>query len=121
MVTQERSENNTFAALAHPARRQILDLLVLSPGASLHWIASHFNFTRIAAMKHLSKLEEAGLVISEKEGRERLHYFNPVPIQQIYDRWTDRYSAFWSGHLVDLAERVETKAEERARSAKKRA
>ena len=56
-----------FAALAHPGRRRMLDLLVQAPGCSVKWMASHFDVSRIAVMKHLGVLEEAGLVISEKE------------------------------------------------------
>ena len=109
-MKQTDTQDNVFSALAHPARRRILDLLVQSPGASVKWIASNFKFSRIAAMKHLTALETAGLVLSEKHGRTRKLFFNPVPIQQIYDRWTDDYSSFWAGHLADIQTRVETRA-----------
>jgi DNA-binding transcriptional ArsR family regulator len=99
--------DSTFTALAHPARRRMLDLLVTSPGCSVKWITSHFEFTRIAAMKHLGVLEDAGLVISEKKGRTRQLYFNSVPIQQIHDRWTSQYGAFWAERLTDVKTRVE--------------
>jgi len=101
--------DSAFAALAHPARRRMLDLLVQAPGCSVKWITSHFEFSRIAAMKHLSVLEEAGLLISEKQGRTRQLYFNPVPIQQIYDRWTSQYGSFWAERLTDVKERVEAR------------
>ncbi len=91
----------------------MLDLLMQAPGASVSAIASHFEFSRIAAMKHLASLEAAGLVISEKEGRTRRLYFNPVPIQQIYDRWTTRYSAFWAGRLTDIQANVEARTRKR--------
>jgi len=99
-----------FAALAHPARRRVLDLLVMRPGMTVKAVASHFDISRIAVMKHLATLESAGLVLSEKEGRERRLFFNPVPIQQIYDRWTDQYSSFWAGRLVDIQSRVQEAA-----------
>ena len=99
-----------FAALAHPARRRMLDLLVQAPGASVTAIASHFEFSRIAVMKHLKALEAADLVISEKSGRTRRLYFNPIPIQRIYDRWTDQYSSFWAGRIADIQARVEQRA-----------
>ncbi len=102
-----------FSALAHAARRRILDLLVEAPGASVKAIASHFPFSRIATLKHLKVLEEAGLLLSEKEGRTRRLYFNPIPIQQIYERWTDDYSAFWSGRMTDLQARVEARETKR--------
>ena len=102
-----------FSALAHPARRRIIDLLVQVPGCSVKWIASNFEFSRIAAMKHLTALEQAGLVLSEKHGRTRRLFFNPVPIQQIYDRWTDNYSSFWAGHMTDIQTRVEASTNRR--------
>jgi len=101
-----------FAALAHPVRRRILDLLVQAPECSVKWIASHFPCSRVAVMKHLSVLEDAGLVIGEKEGRTRRLWFNSVPIQQIYDRWTTQYGSFWSERLADVQARVEARAAE---------
>ena len=99
-----------FAALAHASRRRILDLLMESPGMTVGALASHFDTSRIAVIKHLRVLEAVELVLSKREGRTRRLFFNPVPIQAIYDRWTDRYSAFWSGRLVDVKERVESRA-----------
>lgn len=107
------SPDLVFAALAHPARRRMLDLLVQVPGASVKAIASHFEFSRIATMKHLDTLEAAGLLLSEKEGRTRRLWFNPIPIQQIYDRWTTQYSAFWSGRMADIQARVEARSASR--------
>jgi len=97
-----------FSALANPIRRRVLDLLVTSPGMTVKAVASHFDISRIAVMKHLAKLEAAELVLSEKQGRERRLFFNPVPIQQIYDRWTDQYASFWAGHMTDIQSRVES-------------
>jgi len=97
-----------FAALAHPVRRRVLDLLVITPGMSVRAMASHFDISRIAVMKHLSTLESADLILSEKRGRERHLFFNPIPIQQIYDRWTDQYASFWAGHMTDIQSRVES-------------
>ena len=73
-------------------------------------IASHFDFSRIAVMKHL-----AGLAISEKEGRTRQLWFNPVPIQQVYDRWTSQYGSFWAERLTDVKGRVEARSGRRKR------
>lgn len=106
-------EDLVFAALAHPARRRMLDLLVQFPGMAVAAIASHFEFSRIAAMKHLATLEAADLLLSEKRGRTRRLYFNPIPIQRIYDRWTTQYSAFWAGHMADIQGRVEARAARR--------
>lgn len=100
----------TLAALANHTRRQILDLLTDHPGMTVKAVASHFPVSRIAVMKHLGVLEAADLVISQKRGRERHLFFNPVPIQQIYDRWTDQYSAFWASRMTDIQARVEAAA-----------
>ena len=110
MKLESDSLDSVFAALAHPARRRMMDLLVQAPGCSVKWMSSHFEFSRIAAMKHLAVLEAAGLAMSEKEGRTRRLYFNSVPIQRIHDRWTSQYSAFWSERMTDAKERVEARA-----------
>ena len=109
-MNEKDNQDTVFVALAHPARRRIIDLLVQVPGASVKWIASNFKFSRIAAMKHLTVLETAGLVLSEKHGRTRKLFFNPVPIEQIYDRWTTDYSSFWAGRMADIQSRVEARA-----------
>ena len=96
MVTQW-NQDDVFHALAHGSRRQILDLLRDTPGMPVGALAAHFDVSRIAIMNHLSVLERAGLVISEKDGRTRRLYMNLMPIQEIYDRWTDTYSAYWAG------------------------
>jgi DNA-binding transcriptional ArsR family regulator len=110
MKTDPSDLDTVFAALAHPARRRMLDLLVQSPGCSVKWITGHFDFSRIAVMKHL-----AGLAISEKEGRTRQLWFNPVPIQQVYDRWTSQYGSFWAERLTDVKGRVEARSGRRKR------
>ena len=104
--------DSLFAALAHPMRRRMLDLLMEAPGMSVKALASHFPVSRIAVMKHLKALEECKLVLSKKVGRTRHLFFNPVPIQLVHDRWTDKYSAFWSGRMADLKGRVERHAQD---------
>lgn len=99
-----------FSSLAHADRRRMLDLLVQRPGMTVKALASHFSCSRVMVLKHLRTLEEADLVISERAGRERLLFFNPIPIQLIYDRWTDQYSAFWAAKLADIKTRVESTA-----------
>lgn len=116
-MSAESDTDRVFAALAHPARRRMLDLLVQSPGASVKAVASHFEFSRIAVMKHLATLEAAGLVLSRKEGRTRKLFFNAVPIQQVYDRWTTQYSAFWAERVVDLKGRIEARVHDRKKHA----
>ena len=100
-----------FAALAHPARRRILDLLCQAPGLSVKALAAQFAISRIAVMKHLRALEACELVLSKREGRTRRLFFNSVPIQLVHERWTDQYSAYWGMQLVDLKKRVESRSE----------
>ena len=96
-----------FSALAHPARRQMLDRIRDRPGCNLKTVCRDFDVSRVAVMKHLAVLEKAGLVVSQKKGRERVFYFNPVPIQLIHERWTDEYSAHWAGKLTAFKYRLE--------------
>ena len=109
-MTNNDRNDAVFFSLAHAARRRMLDLLVASPGMSVKAMASHFDMSRIAVMKHLGVLEDAGLLLSKKEGRTRQLFFNSVPIQMIYDRWTTQYGAFWSERMVDLKARLERRA-----------
>lgn len=99
--------DSTFAALANPTRRQMLDLLRASPGSSVGELCGHFEMSRIGAMKHLKILEDADLVVSEASGRTRLLYVNAVPIQMIYDRWISDWSSLWAREITDLKHRVE--------------
>jgi len=101
--------DRVFAALAHPMRRRMIDLLVELPGMSVSALATNFDCSRIAVTKHVAALENAGLVLSERVGRERKLFFNVIPIQQIYDRWTTRYSAFWAQRMTDLEARIEAR------------
>ncbi len=86
----------------------MLDLLRDHPAMTVAALASHFSCSRIMVMKHLETLSRAGLVLSEKDGRSRHLFFNVVPIQQVYDRWTDQYSQFWASRVVDLKAAVES-------------
>jgi len=99
-----------LSALSHSGRRRMLDLLMAAPGMSVKALASHFEISRIAVMKHLKVLEQAELVLSRKSGRTRSLFFNPIPIQLMHDRWTTQYSAFWSERMVDLKSRIEERA-----------
>lgn len=96
-----------FQALAHPARRKILDVLRRKPGLCARDLGKHFDISRIGVIKHLRVLERAHLITLKRNGRLKELYFNLVPIQMIYDRWTTDYSAFWSSKLVDLKTRLE--------------
>ncbi|MCY4647936.1 MAG: metalloregulator ArsR/SmtB family transcription factor [Gammaproteobacteria bacterium] len=99
-----------LAAMAHPSRRRMLDLVSSMPGMSVTAVASHFDVSRIAVMKHLRILETAGLITSRKKGRVRHLFFNPIPIQLVYDRWTTQYAGFWAGRMADLKTRIEGRA-----------
>lgn len=98
-----------FQALAHRERRRMLDLLMQAPGMTVAAMASHFAMSRIAVMKHLRVLETAGLVHSEKRGRERHLFLDPSPIQAIHDRWTTELTAFWAARMADIKARVEAR------------
>jgi DNA-binding transcriptional ArsR family regulator len=80
-----------FKALADPTRRSLLDRLFERDGRTLTELEAQLEMTRFGVMKHLKVLEGAGLVVSRKRGREKLHFLNPVPIRQIHDRWIDKY------------------------------
>ncbi len=107
---KDKQVDLVFSVLAHAARRRMLDLVMQAPGISVSALGTHFDMSRIAVLKHIHVLEKAELLISKKEGRTRHLYFNPIPIQMIYDRWTTQYSAFWSSHMADIKDRVETRA-----------
>lgn len=96
-----------FAALASEPRRRILDILKKEPGANVGRVCEFFAIGRVAVMKHLGVLEGANLVVSEKAGRERRLWFNPVPIHMIYDRWTTEFSDYWAGRLARMKYRLE--------------
>lgn len=115
----DAAQDRIFAALSHPDRRRMLDLLFESPGLPVGALAENFAMSRIAVMKHLRVLDAAGLLISRKSGRSRLLFFNVVPLQQISDRWSDRYASFWSGRLADLKDRIESTSSASHLSAKK--
>ena len=100
--------DSLFQALAHPVRRRILDVVKAEPGSNVGDVCAHFELSRIAVMKHINTLEEADLLVSEREGRERRLYFNVVPIQMLYDRWTSEYSSLWAGGLARVKYHVET-------------
>lgn len=96
-----------FHALAHAGRRKMLDVVKKRPGRNVNAVCAYFKMSRIAVMKHLRVLESAGLLISEKQGRARRLYFNAVPVQMIYDRWTTEYSALWASRLTRIKYAVE--------------
>ena len=91
-----------FQALANESRRRMLDIVRNEPGIGVGVLAGRFDVSRIAVMKHLTVLEEANLVVSEKDGRTRRLYFNAAPIQMIHERRTDEYSAYWASQVTRI-------------------
>ena len=96
-----------FKALADSSRRSLLDNLFLRDGQTLGELGSRLEMTRFGAMKHLRVLENAGLVTTRKVGREKLHYLNPVPIQEIHERWVSKYAAPWLSALSAIKSELE--------------
>lgn len=104
-------EDLVFKALADPTRRLLLDALFVRGGRSLSEleavVAERTEMTRFGVSKHLRLLEQAGLVVTEKQGREKLHHLNPVPIRLIHDRWIDKYTEHHTLALTDLKRALE--------------
>jgi DNA-binding transcriptional ArsR family regulator/uncharacterized protein YndB with AHSA1/START domain len=112
LVELEDETAPLWRALADPTRRRILDLLRARPRITGE-IASEFEISRIAVMRHLEVLAEAGLVTSRKRGRERWHYLNAVPLRRLHERWHDPLAAGWASSLLRLQRRVEETEGER--------
>src|SRR6202171_5021517 len=102
-----RGMDEVFKALADPTRRALLDELFRQDGQTLSTLEARFSMTRFGVMKHLKLREEAGLVVSKRRGREKLHFLNPVPIRLVHDRWVSKYAEPWVSALVDLKQRLE--------------
>jgi uncharacterized protein YndB with AHSA1/START domain len=108
MVTYCPGVDAVFRALADPTRRSLLDELFREDGQTLSALEEHFSMTRFGVMKHLKQLEEAGLVVTRRHGREKLHFLNPVPIRLVHDRWVSKYAEPWAAALSDLKNRLES-------------
>ena len=96
-----------FKALADPTRRHLLDRLFARDGRTLTELEQELEMTRFGVMKHLRVLEQAGLVVTRRQGREKHHFLNPVPIRLIHDRWIDKYTERHVSALSDLKNRLE--------------
>jgi DNA-binding transcriptional ArsR family regulator len=104
---EEGSE--VFRALADPTRRALLDSLFSRDGQTLNELCEKFpEMTRFGVMKHLSVLAEANLVVTARQGRTKRHYLNPVPIEQVANRWISKYAARFAAALVALDDQVAT-------------
>jgi len=96
-----------FRALADPTRRALLDELFEQDGQTLGALEARFPMTRFGVMKHLKQLEEAGLVVTRRQGREKLHFLNPVPIRLVHDRWVSKFAEPWVAGMSDIKQRLE--------------
>jgi DNA-binding transcriptional ArsR family regulator len=99
--------DEVFKALADPTRRELLDRLFERDGQSLGALEERLPMSRFGVMKHLKVLEEAGLVTTQKRGREKLHFLNPVPIRLVHDRWVGKYAEPWASALSELKQDLE--------------
>src|SRR5687768_6068630 len=102
-----------FRALADPTRRRLLDELFREDGQNLSSLHARLPMTRFGVMKHLKVLKEAGLVITRKRGREKLHFLNPVPIRLVHDRWVSKYAEPWAAALSGLKRTLEEETMEK--------
>jgi DNA-binding transcriptional ArsR family regulator len=100
-------DDRVFKALADPTRRLLLDRLFERDGRTLTELESQVEMSRFGVMKHLRTLEDAGLVVTRKSGREKLHFLNPVPIRLVHDRWIDKFTERRASALVDLKRQLE--------------
>jgi uncharacterized protein YndB with AHSA1/START domain len=108
MVTYyEPMEDDVFRAIADPTRRSLLDELFRQDGQTLSALEQRLPMTRFGVMKHLKLLEEAGLVVTRRQGREKLHFLNVVPIRLIHDRWVSKYTEPWAAALSGLKQHLE--------------
>src|SRR5438309_11100672 len=101
--------DEVFRALADPTRRSLLDELFKADGQSLTALEQRLPMTRFGVMKHLRVLEDAGLVVTKRSGREKLHFLNPVPIRLVHDRWVSKYAEPWAAALSKLKHTLEDK------------
>ena len=99
--------DDIFKALADPTRRALLDALFTRDGQSQGALEAAFGMSRFGVAKHLRVLERAGLVVARKEGREKRHYLNSVPIAQVHDRWVSKFAAPWAAAMVNIKARLE--------------
>jgi uncharacterized protein YndB with AHSA1/START domain len=106
-----RGMDAVFRALADPTRRSLLDELFKQDGQTLSALEKRLPMTRFGVMKHLRLLEEAGLVTTQRRGREKLHFLNPVPIRLVHDRWVSKYAEPWAATLSGLKNTLEERME----------
>jgi DNA-binding transcriptional ArsR family regulator len=102
--------DEVFKAMADPTRRALLDRLFAEDGQTLSALEAEMPMSRFGVMKHLKVLEDANLVVTRRHGREKLHFLNPVPIRQVYERWVSKYAEPWAAGLTGLKRELEEEA-----------
>ena len=107
MAKRRRDTDLLFKSLADPGRRKLLDLLHAHDGRTLSELCEHLDMTRQGVTQHLDLLEAANLVATVRRGREKLHFLNPVPLQEIYERWIAKFEKPRLKALEDLKQRLE--------------
>ena len=108
MTDRDNSDTDAlFKALSDPSRRKLLDLLHAHDGRTLNDLCEHLKMTRQGVTQHLDVLEAANLVATVRRGREKLHFLNPVPLQEIYERWIAKFEKPGLKALADLKRRLE--------------
>lgn len=107
MTKQPTDPDLLFKALADPNRRKLLDLLHAHDGRTLGELCEHLDMSRQGVTQHLDVLEAANLVATQRRGREKLHFLNPVPLQEIYERWIAKFEKPRLKALADLKQRLE--------------
>lgn len=106
-MAERHDTDGLFKALADPNRRKLLDLLHAHDGRTLNELCEHLDMTRQGVTQHLDVLETANLVATQKRGREKLHFLNPVPLQAIYERWIAKFEKPRLKALSNLKQRLE--------------
>ena len=106
-MTERDDTDVLFRALADPSRRKLLDVLHAHDGRTLNELCRHLEMTRQGVTQHLGLLEAANLLATVRRGREKLHFLNPVPLQQIYERWIAKFEKPRLKALSDLKRRLE--------------
>ncbi len=106
-MSERRETNLLFKALADPSRRKLLDLLHAHEGRTLGELCDHLDMSRQGVTQHLDVLESANLVATVRRGREKLHFLNPVPLQEVYERWLSKFERPRVKALDDLKRRLE--------------
>ena len=106
-MAERQDHDALFKALADPSRRKLLDLLHASDGRTLNELCEHLDMSRQGVTQHLAVLESANLVATVWRGREKLHFLNPVPLQEIYERWIAKFEKPRLKALGDLKRRLE--------------